>query len=420
MAHKKLICLDFDGVLHSYSSGWQGCDKIADGPVPGAMAFLRRLVEDGRFDVVVHSSRCSDPAGIEAIKKWLAKHIMGSAPSRIDGDFLVQDGEFDSRAIFEAIRVVDKKPPAVVTIDDRAIMFDGTWPALDRLAAFLPWNKRTGAQRRRADDRDKAASDEEIRDATLAVFGLEDQDRSHTPEEMARAILDAFLGTGGFEAFDDDRVKQSEEWLIEEAEVRLDEYTLGRTIIDGKPGWNVSSGFVVKFLPVEIATASPDAIPDFVEAIEKELSPPIADVVEDGAMYRQAFAKAEERVAARREIDRLRAVIDRAGALAAQNASAEMIRSALAEGCVADTKAEEETPTEMGWGTISVDQRRALNMMDHAVELANWAGVSMPDLDRYNRCSNALWSVVNRLRGEDEAADLLEKEVNELVKKDAA
>ena len=146
--HKKTIALDFDGVLHSYSSGWQGCDVIPDGPVPGAMAFLRALVEDGRFDVCIHSSRCSEPAGVAAIKKWLAKNIMGSAKTWIDGVLIVQDDDdFDGRAIFDGIRIVDKKPPAFVTIDDRAIQFAGTWPELDDLAAFVPWNKRTGAQR---------------------------------------------------------------------------------------------------------------------------------------------------------------------------------------------------------------------------------------------------------------------------------
>ena len=142
--NKKIICLDFVGVLHSYTSGW-----LPDGLVPGAMAFLRRLVEDGRFDVCVVSDRCSEWIGMVAIRRWLAKHIMGSAPTRIEGDFVVSDDDdFDGRAIFEAIRVVDQKPTAHVSIDDRAITFDLTWPDLDELAAFVPWNKRTGAKSR--------------------------------------------------------------------------------------------------------------------------------------------------------------------------------------------------------------------------------------------------------------------------------
>jgi hypothetical protein len=35
-----------------------------------------------------------------------------------------------------------EKPSAFVTIDDRALTFDGTWPQIDDLKAFQPWNKR--------------------------------------------------------------------------------------------------------------------------------------------------------------------------------------------------------------------------------------------------------------------------------------
>jgi hypothetical protein len=32
---KPILCLDFDGVLHSYTSGWKGAAVIPDPPVPG-------------------------------------------------------------------------------------------------------------------------------------------------------------------------------------------------------------------------------------------------------------------------------------------------------------------------------------------------------------------------------------------------
>ncbi|MHB1328002.1 MAG: hypothetical protein ACYC2K_07355 [Gemmatimonadales bacterium] len=37
------------------------------------------------------------------------------------------------------------KPPAMVTIDDRALTFTGEWPDLADLKAFQPWNKRKAA-----------------------------------------------------------------------------------------------------------------------------------------------------------------------------------------------------------------------------------------------------------------------------------
>ncbi len=42
-----------------------------------------------------------------------------------------------------AIDYPTAKPPALVTIDDRALTFDGTWPDMSTLQNFKPWNKRS-------------------------------------------------------------------------------------------------------------------------------------------------------------------------------------------------------------------------------------------------------------------------------------
>jgi len=39
------------------------------------------------------------------------------------------------------VRFVTEKPPALVTLDDRASTFTGTWPKVADLLAFKPWNK---------------------------------------------------------------------------------------------------------------------------------------------------------------------------------------------------------------------------------------------------------------------------------------
>lgn len=125
---RKLLSLDFDGVLHSYRSGWRGADRIDDAPVPGAMMFLRDAVD--HFQVAVFSSRSHQPGGIAAMTEWLLRHLT------------YEFGAGIARSIVDAIEFPDHKPAAHVSIDDRAIQFNGSFPGLDELARFQPWNRR--------------------------------------------------------------------------------------------------------------------------------------------------------------------------------------------------------------------------------------------------------------------------------------
>ncbi|MDE2096939.1 MAG: hypothetical protein KGL39_06805 [Patescibacteria group bacterium] len=137
MMNKPILCLDFDGVLHSYASGWKGADVIPDDPVPGAQGFLRAAL--GAFDVAILSSRSHQPGGLEAMKAWLQHHFVGP-----------QNDEPHSRGMtldeFARIRWPLEKPAAMVTIDDRALTFTGNWPSIESLLAFEPWNRRNGQQ----------------------------------------------------------------------------------------------------------------------------------------------------------------------------------------------------------------------------------------------------------------------------------
>lgn len=128
MNHKPILCLDFDGVIHSYSSGWKGAAVIPDPPVPGAIAFMREAVK--RFRVAVYSSRSGQPGGIEAMCMWLGRWIMEE-----------RESNQEDLAWASAIEWPTEKPAAMVTLDDRAITFTGKWPSLDDIAAFRPWNK---------------------------------------------------------------------------------------------------------------------------------------------------------------------------------------------------------------------------------------------------------------------------------------
>ena len=112
------IAIDFDGVIHSYTSGWTGIEDIPDPPVPG----IREAIDDIRragYQVVIYSTRCVRQTGQSAIIKWLDKY-----------GIVVDD-------------IVKEKPPAIVYIDDRAICFDGKPDnLLNKIQTFTPWNKR--------------------------------------------------------------------------------------------------------------------------------------------------------------------------------------------------------------------------------------------------------------------------------------
>jgi hypothetical protein len=137
--HKPILVLDFDGVIHSYTSGWQGADVVSDPPVPGAMAFILKAAK--AFKVAIFSSRSGQIGGIEAMQEWLQTHLA----EHISGDTFLDGHDADSVArvvVYGALQWPTEKPPAMLTIDDRAITFTGQWPDMEDLLTFQPWNKR--------------------------------------------------------------------------------------------------------------------------------------------------------------------------------------------------------------------------------------------------------------------------------------
>jgi len=126
MAYKKTLVVDFDGVLHSYKSGWEGHETISDEPVPGAIEFLYDALKV--FKVAVFSSRSSSPGGIAAMQRWVENW---SKPLMFDY------GE----KWWLALEWPISKPVAHLTIDDRAITFEGEWPSMQSLVEFKPWNQ---------------------------------------------------------------------------------------------------------------------------------------------------------------------------------------------------------------------------------------------------------------------------------------
>lgn len=114
---KQTVVFDFDGVIHSYTSGWQGVGVIPDLPVPGIKEAIDNIRAAG-YEVVVVSTRCSTREGLKAVRDYLWEH----------------------RIKVDAVKM--EKPPAIVYIDDRAICFDGhPETLLAKIVNFTPWNK---------------------------------------------------------------------------------------------------------------------------------------------------------------------------------------------------------------------------------------------------------------------------------------
>ena len=70
---KPTVVFDFDGVIHSYSSGWKGEDNIPDPPVPGIREAIQNIRLSG-YRVVVVSTRCCTASGMGAVRYYLRHH----------------------------------------------------------------------------------------------------------------------------------------------------------------------------------------------------------------------------------------------------------------------------------------------------------------------------------------------------------
>lgn len=118
---RETLCLDFDGVIHSYTSGWRGATSLPDPPVPGALEWIATMID--HYDIVIHSTRGRESGAHEAMRQYLIDH--GLSPT-----------------IVKRIRFPRQKPPARVYIDDRGFRFEGSFPSLDEIARLVPWNRR--------------------------------------------------------------------------------------------------------------------------------------------------------------------------------------------------------------------------------------------------------------------------------------
>lgn len=185
-----IICVDFDGVIHSYTSGWQGVAVIPDPPVQGAIRWLEKhlplpeqLGVEGEYKgpvVQIYSSRSKSWFGRRAMKRWLVKHGLHPA--------YIRDG---------ILKFPVKKPAAFLTLDDRAICFDGRFPETEEILAFKPWNKRPlGATGQFPDGKHSHEDEGELRlgvahdrDLVHVNFGKAVVSLGMSPEEARRFAM---------------------------------------------------------------------------------------------------------------------------------------------------------------------------------------------------------------------------------------
>ena len=126
--YKPTLLLDFDGVIHRYSKGWQDgtiYDDVTYGFFPWAEKACRR------FKLLVYSSRSATQEGRAAMELWFAKQ---------EAKWKAEGNRYEDKGF--QIQFVANKPPAFLTIDDRGLTFNGNWDDFhpDELIAFRPWN----------------------------------------------------------------------------------------------------------------------------------------------------------------------------------------------------------------------------------------------------------------------------------------
>ena len=118
----KSICIDFDGVIHDYSYGWQGIDVFYK-VIPGASEATHRL-HDAGYMIIIHTTRNDTPA----LRGFLNEND-------ICFDYINHNPYQPKGAEFGKIK-------ADIYLDDRGVCFTGNWDeALQQIFNFKVWQQ---------------------------------------------------------------------------------------------------------------------------------------------------------------------------------------------------------------------------------------------------------------------------------------
>jgi hypothetical protein len=154
-AMKYTIGVDFDGVIHSYTSPWVAPHIISDPPVVGALEWLFRMSE--KFDIAITSTRNQTWRGRWAMRRYLREQYMALDVGWHDipiwfRDFICKNNSMEpwdhevsnaAEEIVKRFKFPRHKPAALIYLDDRAYRFTGptSWPTADAIHLAKPWNK---------------------------------------------------------------------------------------------------------------------------------------------------------------------------------------------------------------------------------------------------------------------------------------
>lgn len=121
----KTVAIDFDGVIHSYHLGWQD-GSIYGYMMPSAIETIDGLMESG-VAVFIHTSR--EP---ESVARWMSANsslTMTTEAEWVDESHHLP--KFWNET--DTVLVTNRKLPALVYVDDRALRFNSWTETADRL-----------------------------------------------------------------------------------------------------------------------------------------------------------------------------------------------------------------------------------------------------------------------------------------------
>lgn len=117
------VCLDFDGVIHSYEKGWQD-GSIYGTLIVGFKEFLCELLQE--YSVFICSTRDS-----KQIYEWIYRIMFHNTEAFCSFEVITDDVKFWNKR--NVVGITNRKLAAIAYVDDRAVHFNNSlWQSPDK------------------------------------------------------------------------------------------------------------------------------------------------------------------------------------------------------------------------------------------------------------------------------------------------